>query len=189
MNKITVSATKRDPLGHHAQKYDNNATWNVVGGMAPNGVCATRWLRKISPDVDQLNPLARFLVENCPSYVAGKMPAFNSNDRVRVYNGKTEAGMLREKAKTCRVGGMVFSCVNRAGESPEIQAARYAENIIHCYELENKPSRIDDWLFSIIDPKQSDEEYWNKEAERIIAAGGRKVKIGEAEYIIKGDLI
>lgn len=60
----------------------------------------------------------------------------------------------------------------------------YADGLIHCYELESRPCKINDWLFSIINPEQTDEEYWNQEAERIIAAGGKKIKIGEAEYII-----
>lgn len=42
MKTITVASTKRDTEVFGVQKYDNDEFWNVPGGMAPNGVCATR---------------------------------------------------------------------------------------------------------------------------------------------------
>lgn len=179
---ITVAATKSDPHAFGVQKYDNRADWNRPGGIAPNGVRATRYLRKTAPAISALSPLAAFLVAHCPPVVAGRMPHFHSNERVRVYNGKTEAEMYRLAACTPDkygrhwVGGTWFRDSARALE--------VAENFIHVYALEDKLSRIDDWLFDVIQPGQSDSEYWNRQAENMIRAGSTRVKIDTAEFLI-----
>lgn len=89
MRTITVSALKRDPNAYGVQKYDNNESWNTTGGTAPNGVSATRYLRKTTPNRANLSPLASFLVDHVPECVAGKMPSLRG-PHVSVYNGQTE---------------------------------------------------------------------------------------------------
>ena len=160
---ITVSALKSDPAVFGVQKYDNDADWNVPGGMAPNGVCATRWLRRTSPDVSQLTPLAAWLVQHVPTCVAGNMPAFDSANRVRLYNGKTEADMLRAERRP------------------------NAESLIRMYDLDAVPCRIDDWRFSQIKPGQDDTDYWNVEAARMIATGAIRAEIGTEVYHVHGN--
>jgi hypothetical protein len=44
------------------------------------------------------------------------------------------------------------------------------------------PEKINDWKFSIIDPDQSDTDYWNQEADKIIAAGSIRVTVANAEW-------
>ena len=152
---ITVSARKTDPLAFGVQKYDNDEEWNIPGGLAPNGVSATHYLRRTQPDITKLTTLAAFLVENCPKYVAGNMPAMQRKHRVTCYNGKTEADMMRSDGR------------------------KNANGYIRCYGLENVPSKITDWKFDIIQPGQSDTEYWNKQSENIISAGTVRIEIGE----------
>lgn len=168
---IAVACRKRDAKCFAVQKYDNNEPWNVTGGTAPSGVHATRYLRKTNPNTGRLSPLARWLFENVPGCVAGTMPHPRSECRVRCYNGKTEAERIMDDAARCCVNNISFSQPNRAGESPEIQAARYAKNLIKCYGLENEPQKIDDWLFDIIEPDQSDEDYWNAVANKMTGVG------------------
>lgn len=152
---ITVAARKTDQLSFGVQKYDNDEVWNIPGGLAPNGVSATRYLRRTIPDVTRLTPLAAFLVENCPKSVAGNMPATQRKHRVTCYNGKTESDMIRSEGR------------------------KNAEGYIRCYDLEKVPSKITDWKFDIIQPGQSDTEYWNRQAENIISAGTVRIEIGK----------
>lgn len=162
MNKtITVAARKTDRLAFGVQKYSNDAAWNTIGGIAPNGVSATRYLRKTTPALTELTELARFLVQNCPKSVAGNMPAPRREHRVTCYNGKTEADMMRSEGR------------------------KNAEGYIRCYDLENVPLKIMDWKFDIIAPDQSDTDYWNEQAEKIIAAGSIRVEIGINIFEIK----
>ncbi|MBC8400075.1 MAG: hypothetical protein H8E14_01155 [Candidatus Marinimicrobia bacterium] len=165
---ISVPAHKRDPNVFGVQKYSNNAPWNVPGGCAPNGVSATRYLRHTSPDDTQLSPLARFLFENCPPCVAGKMPAHKYTDRVRILNGKTQADMERLNYKKYLCPS--YNCTTDA--DAKIMAERY----IHAYALENELCQINDWLFAIIEPNQTDEEYWNQEAKRMLAADAVRIE-------------
>lgn len=96
--EIIVAARKSDPSAYAVQKYSNEAAWNVVGGSAPNGVSATRYLRSTSPDVAHLTPLAEFLARNCPRCVAGNFPAFHIAEKVRCYNGKSVAASCAFKS-------------------------------------------------------------------------------------------
>jgi hypothetical protein len=177
MKRITVVCRKRDPRMFTVQKYSNNEEWNVIGGTAPNGVHATRYLRKTSPDISKLNPLAQFLFENCPTYVGGFYHAFELSDRVQVFNGKTEADMLRDDASR----GI---CKSAPWIKTVAEAQKSAEGFIHCYELENVPAKIDDWLFDIIEPEQSDEEYWNNQADQMIRAGAVSVTVNKQSFKI-----
>lgn len=184
MNTITVAARKPDPAAFGVQKYDNADTWNVPGGVAPNGVSATRYLRRTAPDVTQLTPLAAFLVAHCRRCVAGNFPAFNGAERVRCYNGKTEADTIRETAATPDGEGRYH--VNGAWFRDPQKAAQLVENLIRCYALEREPARIDDWRFGIIEPDQSDEDFWNAQAARMIAAGVVRVQIGTEQFSVEG---
>jgi len=177
MDKIIIVATgKNAPNGFGVQKYDNDEKWNTKNGTAPNGVNATRWLRKTTPDPTKLTSLAGFLVENCPGCVAGNFPAFNPDHRVRCYNGKTRADMSREAAERGVVNGgaIVTSNIERARQ--------LTENFIRAYDLENDLARIDDWHFDRIKFEESDEEYWNRTAATMIAVGTVRVTIGNAEW-------
>lgn len=154
-NEIIVCARKADEKSYPVQKYDNKESWNQQDGFAPTGVSATRYLRKTNPDNKKLDKLAKWLVENVPKIVAGNMPANLSENRVQCYNGKSEADMVRES------------------ENPN------ADNIIKAYDLENKPAYISDWLFPIIQPNETDIDYWNRASNEMVNAGSIKVQIGD----------
>jgi hypothetical protein len=175
MRTITVATGMNAPNGFGVQKYSNNEDWNTVNGSAPNEVNATRWLRKTTPDKSKLSPLAAWLVEHVPEYCGGRMPAFNHDERVRCYNGKTEADRLREDAE-CGI------CHSMGYRGSVEKARKYAEGFIRCYNLENEPTRIDDWLFDRIAFEESDEDYWNRQAEKMLAVGTIRVVIGDAEW-------
>jgi hypothetical protein len=173
---IIVTARKRDSRNFTVQKYDNDATWNVVGGVAPNGVSASRYLRKTTPDIANLSPLASWLVLNVPEYCGGKMPHTQAQSRVRVYNGRTEAEQIMYEAiskKCCQ--GQYYPTVDEAVKFAEL-ACKSGESYL------NKPVRVDDWLFDIIEPNQSDEDYWNRQADKMLASSAVKVTIGSSEW-------
>jgi len=153
MNRtITVSCLKSDPLAFGVQKYDNVATWNSAGGCAPNGVSATRYLRRTSPDASTLSALAAWLVTNLPDGVAGKMKRMTGN--LRCEGRETECNALRR------------------------QQPRRAENIIKCYAIpEDQPTIIESWLFPQINPAESDVDYWNRVAREIVASNTARVSI------------
>lgn len=176
MKTISVNAYKRDPKCYGAQKYDNNEEWNIPGGMAPNGVSATRYLRKTAPNISQLTPLAAWLAEHCPGYVGGKMPHPQLKYRVQCFNGRTEAEQIMHEART----RLTVNCQRYADEASAVHAA---ENLFKCYAgYMDGPQKIDDWLFPFIEPNQTDEDYWNIVAGQIIAAGTNRVVIGDAEW-------
>ena len=168
MTSITVACRKTDPLAVGAQKYDNAAGWNVPGGCSPNGVSATRYTRRTSPDLDKLIPLARFLVQHAPTSVAGNLPHVDRDKRVRCYNGKTQADLLRASA---------------SGKSADDRDL--AEVRIRAYGLEKEPACIEDWRFDIVEPQQSDEDFWNRAAKRMIAQGVVRVQIGASEFAVQ----
>lgn len=154
MKTISVNAHTYDRNHYGVPKYSNDEIWNQPGDMAPNGVSAYRWLRKTSPDVSQLSPLAAWLFDNCPTCVAGKQKHPQLQYRVRCFNGKTIAEQQKWSDNERAVWGT----------------------------WGDRPAAIDDWLFPIIQPKQSDEEYWNVVAAQILAAGINRVVIGDAEW-------
>ena len=182
--KVVVAARKNDQAAYGVQKYSNEAEWNQPGGSAPTGVSATRYLRKTSPDITKLSPLAAFLVTNCPRCVAGNFPAFNSEQRVRCYNGKSESDVIRGNAVKRDAFGRYT--VNGRRFSNQQAAIEAAASLIAAYGLGDEKARIDDWHFEIIGPRQTDDEYWNQEARRMLSAGVTRVVIGEAEFTVEG---
>ncbi|MFA5100063.1 MAG: hypothetical protein WC547_04170 [Candidatus Omnitrophota bacterium] len=187
MKTIIVATGKNAPNGYGVQKYDNDEPWNTLNGSAPNGVNATRWLRKTTPDVAKLSPLAAWLVEHVPRCVSGRMPAFNHNDRVRVYNGKTEGDMLRQEAREkCYVNGMIFRDTPTSTEPAVDRALKYAERVIECFDLDSRPAHIEDWLFDRIGFEESDEDYWNRTAAAMLAVGATMIEIGENKINVSG---
>lgn len=150
MKTITVAASKNDHRAFPIRKYSN----------APD----VKYLRKTTPNVGELNELAKFLLCNCPPVVAGYYPAFNHAERVVCYNGRSEAEQMRAEGR-----------IN-------------AENIIKCYDLENTPCKIQDWKFDVIQHDQSDTNYWNLQSSKMRAAGVIRVTIGNSEFsITKGE--
>jgi len=124
----------------------------------PKDYKPARYLRKISPDRGELTELSAFLFDNCPPVVAGYYPAFDHASRVVCYNGKTEADMMR------------------------LENRKNAEGYIRCYDLENVPSKIDDWKFDVIRHDQSDTGYWNLQAAKMLGAGVVRITIGKSEW-------
>jgi len=167
MRKIIVPAFKRDNNHFGIQKYDNNASWNTDCGMTPNGVCATRFVRETSPDIAKLSPLAAWLVEHVHHNCAGEMPMNDRAKRVTLFNGKSEADMMREENPTG---------TSKLGIS--------IESYIAAYDLENVPTKISDWLFTLIQPDTTDEAYWNNEARKMVSTGAVRIEIGEASFLI-----
>lgn len=187
MRAITVATGKNAPNGFPVQKYSNDTTsdnafnrqhgnWNVLNGSAPNGVNATRWLRETSPDHSKLSPLAAWLVEHCPDCVAGRMP---SNLDVYCYNGLTEAGHALREAGT-PINGRYPANGKTMWFKTADEAIRMQENFIRCYGM-SEPMRIS-WLFDKIRFEESDDDYWNRTANDILAAGTVRVVIGDAEW-------
>lgn len=154
---IVITARKKDERAYGVQKYDNNESWNVEGGAAPNGVSATRYLRKTTPDVSLLTPFAAWLVKNVPAYCGGKMPHFDYKSRVRVYNGKTVAEQNNWDEKQKKIW----------------------------HPMGDQPQKIDDWLFDIIEPNETDERYWNRQAEKMVAVGAVSVSVGDNSYLVQ----
>ena len=176
MRSVTITARKRDPRAYGVQKYSNNEPWNVSGGMSPNGVSATRYLRDTRPSIEKLSPLAAWLFENVPKYCGGKMLHFDSQDWVKVYNGRTKAEhMLHEASTKLVVGNRRFS------DAPSAIKAAEAE-IRMMGDILDSPQMIDSWLFDIIELNETDEHYWNRQAEEMIEIGTVRVSVGNAAY-------
>ena len=112
----------------------------------------------LNPDVSALTPLALFLWENAKGDRTGFNTSCNIN-KVSVYLNNTVADKYRAiKIKNC-------------------------EQLIKAYDLENELEKIEDWLFSIIEPILTDTRYLNREAE-IIAKIAKYVVIGDARFDI-----
>lgn len=170
MRKITVACRKKDSRAYSVQKYDNNESWNVRDGRAPNGVNATRYLRKTIPDTKKLSPLAAWLVENVRGYVAGKIPPFQAKDRVICYYGKSIYEQMLHIAKTNKViNGIYYETIENA--------ISHVESIYRMYgKWYDEPAMIDGWVFSIIEPNQTDNDYWNSEAEKMHEIGIKAIE-------------
>ena len=150
---ITVASRKHDPRTHHIQKYDNGEPWNAPGGITPTGVSATRYLRTTVPDRARLSPLAAWLATHVPGYVAGRLSHPQPTAQVLCTNGKTRAEMLPS------------------------DATRRAYR-----DLDGDALHQIDWLFSIIEPEQTDHAYWNTEAEKMLMAGIVEITVGSARW-------
>lgn len=181
MKTITIAARKKDPQAYGVQKYANDELWNIPGGLAPSGVSATRYLRDTAPDVSALSPLAAWIVNNAPKFCAGRRVHPQREYRVVCYNDRTIAEQLMYEAKT--LTGR-YACSKPEG------ATRHAQGVVNAYcacNYGNAPQKIEDWPFDIIEPGQSDENYWNLQAEKILAAGTVRITIGDAEWIVQGE--
>jgi hypothetical protein len=156
-NHTTVAASRIDPASFLVRKFSNcDYEFNC--------------LRRTNPELEQLSPFALFLIEHTPQCVAGNYPAFHRENRVRCYNGKTEADMLRADPTKQRIAS---------------NGKTIAENIIKRYDLEKTPCVISDWRFSVIQPGQSDTEYWNREADLIGRRGVVRVEIGNSVFEVQ----
>jgi hypothetical protein len=184
MRQIIVAARRNDPRAFGVQKYANRAGWNRPGEIAPTGVCATRYLRRTTPDVARLSPLARFLVDHVPACVAGHRISINTKDRVRCYDGLTIADNLRRWATkrhpdgTYRVNCYIFHA--------PADALAAAERIIAMYgDMMHEPYCVDDWLFPIIEKGEDDTDYWNRVAREMLAAGVTVVETGGQRFEVE----
>lgn len=178
---ITIAARKKDPQAYGVQKYANDKLWNIPGRLAPNGVSATKYLRDTAPDVSALSPLAGWIVNNAPKFCAGRQVHSQRENRVVCYNGRTVVEQLMYEAKT--LTGR-YACSNPEG------ATRHAQAVVEGYYAGNDgnaPQQIEDWLFDIIEPSQTDENYWNLQAEKMLAAGTVRITIGDAEWYVQGE--
>lgn len=167
---ITVAGKKTDPRSFPAKKYcnANDLVYQV----------------KTCPSELELTPLAQWLVEHCPANVASPMPHPQSKYRVRVLSGLTRAERIMLDAQN-------KNHCNGVTYSTQAAAISAAENVIKCYgDSLDKPQQIDDWAFGQIRTDESDEEFWNRNARLMIAAGAKSVKIGAAilEINDRGDL-
>lgn len=116
------------------------------------------YLRKTTPEPQLLTSLAAFLVEHVDGCVAGEMSDLEGKSMV-LYGAKTEAQVLRERTP-----------------------GRPTENIISHQGLDQIQAKIGGWQFLAIEPDQSDTEYWNTQANRMLAAGVTRIVIGKATF-------
>ena len=179
MNPITVSCLKSDPLALGVQKYDNAEPWNVAGGGAPNGVSATRYLRRTSPDASALSPLAGWLVENLSGCVAGRTKHRTGN--LRCEGRETE---FRALVREFSPGGWRHSSgLWGKHRTPEQRAKSF--EAMYGEEFMNSPTVIESWLFPQILPRESDTDYWNRVAHEIAAAGTARVSVdGGPQFVV-----
>jgi hypothetical protein len=169
MNTITVAATPNDPRMFSVKKFSN----------APG----LKFLRKTEPDVSALSTLAKFLVSAIQWDVSGVHIQSNYAHRVKCFNGKTEAQTLRNEAKLGLCRGTLYTKTRKGVRSPNVaKATRMAKNYIKCYDLKTVPTQIDDWLFDVIHPTQTDAGYWNLQAEKMLTSGVIRIKIGTSEW-------
>lgn len=148
---IIVAAREHDKNSYPVQKYDNYETWNRINGWAPNGTPATTYHRKT--EIDPQDREIKWLIRHIPANVAGMVPHRLQHERVKCYNYRTEADMLRFENKP------------------------NAENIIAAYDLENVQCMISDWLFPVIEINETDDQYWDRVLREMKQAGVRKIEI------------
>ncbi|MEO8992153.1 MAG: hypothetical protein ABI271_04255 [Nitrosospira sp.] len=118
------------------------------------------YLRKTTPEPQLLTSLAAFLVEHIDGCVAGEMSDLEGKSMV-LYSAKSEAQVLRERTP-----------------------GRPTENIINHQGLDKIQAKIGGWQFLPIEPEQSDTEYWNTQANRLLAAGVTRIVIGKATFLL-----
>ncbi|EDM9771422.1 hypothetical protein CXO80_18185 [Salmonella enterica subsp. enterica serovar Corvallis] len=127
-----------------------------------NNAPDTRPVRTTQPDINKLTTLAAWLVATLPdgAHIHGTEI---TSQRIFCYSGLTEKERLLKEAKTQR-------------------RRNYVEKIIRCYgESLDRPERID-WLFPVIQPNETDEQYWNRAAQEIKNAGAVKIAIQKSGY-------
>jgi hypothetical protein len=177
---ITVTCRKNDSAVRVVPKYDNLSDFDVTpdNPCLPNGVYGYRHLRRTSPQVEALSPLAAWLVEQLDGKtICGMMPT-GHND-IRIETDITEASALRY------VAGVYGLHHNHWYEDPA-RALESAEEQIRAYDGEKTTIKITSYLLPIIEVRQSDEQYWNQVADLIIATGGNRVTINGQSYPLPG---
>jgi len=115
----------------------------------------TIYVRPTTPDVSLLTELAAWLVTHIKWNVFGRE---TTAYRVLCYSGITEKERLLKTATT--------------------EARRAAvEKLINCYgDTLDSVERID-YLFPVIEPGETDEQYWNRAAKEMITAGVRRIRL------------
>lgn len=122
---------------------------------------ATRDVRATEPDVVRLIPLAAWLVINVPTSYAGSGRSVTAS-RVLCWSGLTERERLIKSARTS-------------------SQQEKAEKFIRCYGASlDRLERID-WLFPVITPIETDEQFWNRAAQEIINAGVTRIAIQDID--------
>lgn len=129
-------------------------TWNY---KVFSNASYTRSVQTTRPNVVKLNTLAAWLVTSLPdnSSLHGK-----STDSLRIfcYSGLTEKQRLLAAAKTD-------------------SQREYIEKLSYCYGESLDQQESIDWLFPVIELDESDDHYWNRVAQEMIAAGVSKIVI------------
>ena len=167
---IVVAARKNDPRAYGVQKYGNDEDWNVRDGVAPSGVSTTRYLRSTNPNLSELSSIAAWLVEHVPEKVYGFWKSKEKGGGVRCIGRKTEADFLKE--------------TSGKGE----WSMNHTKNMIEAYGLENKLQECE-FLFPIIEKIESDDNYWNRVGNQMLAIGLSKVIIGNDEFVIDDSIL
>ncbi len=150
---ITVDSRKRDPNTVLTPKYENGA----------GQVIQYKPVRKISPDLSKLSPLARFIVEHS--------------------EGKYIGGFLLNGANV-RVEGPIGS---RYVLDVKLKGQDATEKMYKVYGCSKEDrAAIEGWLFPIFEPEDDESEYFNAVANAILekAGVGGRVIIGSDIYEI-----
>lgn len=168
---ITVSCRKRDLKGENVPKFETFCQQDSSDmEYLPNGMYNRRFIRDTSPDLNNLSLLARWLYENMDGSFHGSIHG-PQNMTTTCHYSKTQADMCREEALKGRCNGQTF-----VGSSGIEKAKKLAEGLIKCYGMESKPYNIK-YQLPIIEPNESDNEYWENVASEIKSLGVNKVSI------------
>ncbi len=167
---ITVTCRKRDPHCFVIPKYSHFGPGRKKCDhleIIPldEGVYNRRHLRKTDPKKDILSPIARFLVDNLDGTEHVSIHGANSVEkRIVVYSGYKEADLLRKKAAEGKLESF--------NEDPKEKA----EKIIAGMGLDECPIVIQNYVLPVIEPNETDEQYWERVAEELIV-GNKAVRI------------
>lgn len=113
-------------------------------------------IRTLMPNVSKLSDVARFIYENLKGiYVGG----FNKSSNCLIIKGS--------------IGSQYKIDLKQKGQAN-------TDNMYKCYELDKNERASCEWLFSVIESNQSDEEYLNKEALKI-----KELASPEGQIIVK----
>lgn len=136
---ITVDSRTRDPKSEQVVKYVNEHGTPVQH----------KPVRKISPDVAALTPVARFIADRA--------------------EGKYIGGML--------LHGFLVRVEGAVGSQHAIEVKKHgqeqADKLAHIWGLnKNERATIRGWLFPVFEPEMDETKYLNDEADKMIAAAG-----------------
>lgn len=147
------------PITHtvSCRNYHPNARpWRQYVGAIPR-----ESITDVSCDVDAIaDPLARFLAEHAPSFCASGRPHDDISQRIRCFNGLTEADMMR------------------------CSALPHADAAIRAYGMESRPAMIDDFKIPQAEAGDDGVSYWTRAAEMIRSGGTEMVQIGDARFFV-----